>query len=181
MDLLFNSLDILGVKGRQVNIRFFLLLICITFSCANKKFYKVKGVHGLYRIVTTGHDFYPKWINAPSQAASKKNREHYYYFVMNEVNRDKKLCLRSLQSKDSKHLFKILLDWLKKHYEKDNAKTLSINKTFFSENKDFLLYLKVVRTYWELRNYEKDLGRGRNLYYCYSLVRINKNALDYFF
>lgn len=179
-----------------------LLLTTLAVSCSSKKKKtKIKEednsetIKKDYIVRNASHKIRPIWVVDATEWAEDKNRSDKYRYFSYEtgpmVNRE--IACSKAVAKSKVHIAGMITTFIQKTFgessegraiiDENKPKTRALRSYVddtLAEKIQALIYgAEVIKTYWEKRHYQKELGAKKNYYgyTCGSLVRIRKSRL----
>jgi len=166
-----------------------LLLPFIFVACSSRKLQKD------YVVVDSSHQDVPEWVEdldewiEDTDDNAKKSR---YYTYTTDPKNDRQISCELADARASKQVASEVSQFIKQSL----ASTISgdpkaknekldqyVEETLVKEVQAKLVGVQTVKTYWEKRRFQKDLGAKKNkdAYTCTKLIRISKTNLKKLF
>lgn len=128
----------------------------------------------------------PDWIDRPSRADKSRERKKNRYFINESSATNKRLCLRSAESRATARIAQEIAQFMKNSYSEatqggaDEDVSEYMQEQLATESQAFVVGASVMKTYWELRGYKESLGAEEDMkkYNCFALVKISKKSLE---
>lgn len=128
----------------------------------------------------------PDWIARPAKGDKSKERKKNRYFVNESSATNKRLCLRSAESRATARIAQEIAQFMKNSYSEatqggaDEDVSEYMQEQLATESQAFVIGASVLKTYWELRGYKESLGAEEDIkkYNCFALVKIDKKNLE---
>lgn len=168
-----------------------LVLTLSIIGCASKKVEKKEEETGRnfkkdYVLIDASSKSLPGWIDEPSEGDNSKERSKNRYFVNESAHSNKRLCIRSAETRATAQVAQQIAQFIKNSYAEatqggaQDDVSEYIQEQLASETQAFVVGASVVKKYWEKRGYKKSLGASEDMskYNCYALVKISKEALE---
>lgn len=167
-----------------------MLLSALTLvGCASKKTEKKEEGRSFqkdYVLMDASEKELPKWIKKPSKGDKSKERKKNRYFVNESSATNKRLCMRSAETRATARIAQEIAQFIKNSYAEatqggaDEDVTEYMQEQLATESQAFVVGASVLKTYWELRGYKEALGAEEDMkkYNCFALVKMSKKNLE---
>lgn len=164
-------------------------LSLIVVSCSSTPKKEVRTFQKQYVVIDAGNASIPDWIDEPVTGSGEdvKETKNNQYFVAETNNvASKRLCIKSAQARATSEIASQIAQVIKNDYTESTQGGTNqgveeyMNESLANEAMAFLAGAKVVKTYWEERQYKMDLGADRDAksFTCFALVKMPKNILE---
>jgi hypothetical protein len=139
-----------------------------------------------YVLMDASQKTLPDWIAKPSKGDKSKERKKNRYFVNESAHTNKRLCLRSAESRATARIAQEIAQFMKNSYAEatqggaDEDVSEYMQEQLATESQAFIIGASVLKTYWELRGYKEALGAEEDMkkYNCFALVKMSKKSLE---
>ena len=167
----------------MANFITFLALACLLTSCSSGR-----RLQKDYTLIDASSEDFPEWIETPRSVDGEKERKDHRYFVSESQAKDKRLCLRSADTRASARIAREMIQFIKNTYAEatqndndgvDEEVSTYMQEQLAQETQTFVVGVQTLKHYWEKRRYRTELGAPKEdiRFTCFAAVKIHKDDL----